>query len=226
MGSDEYDSEKPIHSVTIAPFYMGKFAITQEHWSAIATLPKINHDLNPDPANFKGANRPVEQISWFEAVEFCDRLTQKTGKLYRLSSESEWEYACRAGTTSPFHFGKTISTDLANYDGNHTYGSGKKGQYREKTTDVGSFSPNVFGLYDMHGNVWEWCSDRWHDSYQGAPINGSIWEAGDSEYRLLRGGSWEFNPFICRSAFRDKGTPGDRDIIIGFRVVCLLPRTL
>ena len=226
MESDEYDSEKPIHSVTIAPFYMGKFAITQEHWSAIATLPKINHDLNPDPANFKGANRPVEQISWFEAVEFCDRLTQKTGKLYRLSSESEWEYACRAGTTSPFHFGETISTDLANYDGNHTYGSGKKGQYREKTTDVGSFSPNVFGLYDMHGNVWEWCSDRWHDGYQGAPINGSIWEAGDSEYRLLRGGSWFIIPIVCRSADRGRSTPGSRGSDIGFRVVCLLPRTL
>ena len=220
--SDEY----PQHLVTIAPFYMGGFAITQEEWSEIAALPKINHDLNPDPANFKGANRPVEQISWFEAVEFCDRLTQKTGKPYRLPSEAEWEYACRAGNTTPFHFGETISTDVANYDGNHTYGSGKKGQYREQTTDVGSFSPNAFGLYDMHGNVWEWCSDRWHDSYQSAPINGSVWETGDSEYRLRRGGSWHSYSLICRSANRVRLMPEYRDNGIGFRVVCLFPRTL
>jgi len=221
-GSDEY----PQHSVTIAPFHMGKFAITQAQWKAIATLPKINHDLNPDPSNFKGANRPVEQIYWFEAVEFCDRLTQKTGKLYRLSSEAEWEYACRAGTTTPFHFGETISADLANYGGNHTYGSGKKGQYRKQTTDVGSFSPNAFGLFDMHGNVWEWCSDCWHNTYQGAPIDGSVWEAGDSEHRLLRGGSWGNDPIFCRSAYRNRYSPGYHNDNIGFRVVCLLPRTL
>ncbi|MCY7275237.1 MAG: SUMF1/EgtB/PvdO family nonheme iron enzyme [Phormidesmis sp. CAN_BIN44] len=228
--SDEY----PQHSVTIAPFYMGKFAITQVQWQAIATLPKIDHDLNPDPSNFKGANRPVEQISWFEAVEFCERLnrfvegrlTQKTRNSYRLASEAEWEYACRAGTTTPFHFGETILTDLANYNGNDTYGSGKKGQYRKKTTDVGSFSPNAFGLYDMHGNVWEWCSDRWHDSYDRAPSDGSVWEAGDSGYRLLRGGSWLNYPLGCRSADRYRYTPEIRDDFIGFRVVCLLPRTL
>ncbi len=230
--SDEY----PQHSVTIAPFYMGKFAITQVQWQAIATLPKINHDLNPAPSNFKGANRPVEQISWFEAVEFCDRLTQKTGKPYRLASEAEWEYACRAGTTTPFHFGETISTDLANYRGQDrkigdttysgSYGKGAKGVYREKTTDVGSFSPNAFGLYDMHGNVWEWCSDRWHDTYQGAPIYGSVWEAGDSGYRLLRGGSWDDDPLLCRSATRDRLTPEYRLRNLGFWVVCLLPRTL
>ncbi len=224
--SDEY----PQHSVTIAPFYMGKFAITQEQWSAIATLPKINHDLNPDPSNFKGDNRPVEQISWFEAVEFCDRLTQKTRNSYRLASEAEWEYACRAGTTTPFHFGETILTDLANYRGTDweisgtthlgNYGDGPKGSYREQTTDVGSFSPNAFGLYDMHGNVWEWCSDRWHDTYQGAPINGSAWETGDSESRLLRGGSWYDFPWLCRSAFRLGIGPDVQDLSIGFRVVC------
>ncbi len=220
--SDEY----PQHSVTIAPFYMGKFAITQVQWQAIATLPKINHDLNPDPSNFKGANRPVEQISWFEAVEFCDRLTQKTGNSYRLPSEAEWEYACRAGTTTPFHFGETISTDLANYRRldirryySGSYGKGAKDIYREQTTDVGSFSPNAFGLYDMHGNVWEWCSDRWHDNYQGAPntsgeakpTDGSVWEAGDSKYRLLRGGSWNYNPLLCRSANRLRNSPENRN---------------
>ena len=237
MGSDEYGPEKPIHSVTIAPFYMGKFAVTQAHWNATAALPKINHDLDPDPSNFKGANRPVEQISWFEAVEFCDRLTQKTRKPYRLASEAEWEYACRAGTKTPFHFGETVLTDLANYRGTDWtyegttysgfYGKGVRGAYREQTTDVGSFSPNAFGLYDMHGNVWEWCSDRWHDNYDRAPIDGSVWEAGDSEYRrLLRGGSWFYNPFNCRSATRTGHTPEDRTDSLGFRVVCLLPRTL
>jgi len=224
---DEY----PQHSVTITPFYMGKFAITQAQWKAISALPKINHDLNSDSAsfdsaNFKGANRPVEQVSWFEAVEFCDRLTQKTGKPYRLPSEAEWEYACRAGTTTPFHFGETLSTDLANYDGNCTYSSGKKGQYREQITDVGSFSPNALGLYDMHGNVWEWCSNRWHDNYDRVPSDGSDWEAGDSEYRLLRGGSWYVNPRLCRSAFRLRYMPEYRDISVGFRVVCFFSRTL
>ena len=198
--SDEY----PQHSVTIALFCMGKFAVTQAQWKAIATLPKINHDLNPDPANFKGANRPVEEISWFEAVEFCHRLTQKTGNSYRLPSEAEWEYACRAGTTTPFHFGETLSTDLANYNGNFTYGSGKKGQDRRQTTDVGSFSPNAFGLYDMHGNVWEWCSESW----------------------LLRGGSWFNNPRVCRSAGRLRKSPENRNNVIGFRVVCVSPSTL
>ncbi len=231
-GSDEY----PQHSVTIAPFYMGKFAITQVQWQAIATLPKINHDLNPAPSNFKGANRPVEQISWFEAVEFCDRLSQKTGKSYRLPSEAEWECACRAGTRTPFHFGETISTDLANYRGTDWtyegttysgfYGKGVRGIYREQTTDVDSFSPNAFGLYDMHGNVWEWCSDRWHDSYQGAPINGSAWETGHSKYRLLRGGSWNYDPSHCRSANRLRYSPENRHNRIGFRVVCLSPKTL
>jgi len=193
--------EHPQHSVTIAPFYMGKFTITQAQWTAISALPKINHYLNPDPANFKGANRPVEEISWFEAVEFCNRLTQKTGNSYRLPSEAEWEYACRAGTKTPFHFGETLSTDLTNYNGNFTYGSGKKGQDRRQTTDVGSFSPNAFGLYDMHGNVWEWCSESW----------------------LLRGGSWFNNPRGCRSAGRLRKLPENRNNVVGFRVVCFSP---
>ncbi|MGV0026632.1 caspase, EACC1-associated type [Phormidesmis priestleyi] len=226
MVSEEDDREKPIHSVTVQPFYIGKFVVTQAQWKVVAALPKINHDLNPDPSNFKGENRPVEQISWFEAIEFCDRLSQKTGKPYRLPSEAEWEYACRAGTTTLFHFGKTISTDLANYNGNYTYGPGKEGQYREQTTDVGSFSPNAFGLYDMHGNVWEWCGDRWHDNYDCAPSNGSIWEAGSSKYRLLRGGSYLSNPRDCRSTNRYRGLPDYGYGPLGFRVTCLFPRIL
>ena len=230
--SDEY----PRHLVTIAPFYMGKFVITQVQWSAISTLPKINYDLNPNPANFKGANRPVEQISWIEAVEFCDRLSQKTGKPYRLPSESEWEYACRADTETPFHCGETISTYLANYRGTDwiyegticsgSYGKGVKGIYRGQTTDVGSLSPNAFGLYDMHGNVWEWCSDLWHDNYDRAPCDGSVWGSGNREHRLLRGGSWFYHPRSCRSANRVGSTPEDRNCDFGFRVVCPFPKAL
>ncbi|MFM6254295.1 MAG: formylglycine-generating enzyme family protein, partial [Dolichospermum sp.] len=120
-------------------------------------------------------NRPVEFVSWHEAVEFCARLSRIENKVYRLPTEAEWEYACRAGTTTPFHFGETITTDLANYCGYYTYGDGSKGQYREKTTDVGSFPPNPFVLHDMHGNVWEWCQDDWHENYINAPDDGSAW---------------------------------------------------
>mgnify|MGYP005839573929 CR=1 FL=1 len=160
----------------------------------MAGLPKVKTDLDPDPAKFKGDNRPVEQISWHDATEFCARLTKHTGRTYRLPSEAEWEYACRAGTTTPFYFGETITPDLVNYDGNYSYGAAPQGQYREATTDVGSFPPNGFGLYDTHGNVWEWCLDHWHDSYGGlfrqAPTDGSAWLSSDeNKSRLLRGGS-------------------------------------
>jgi formylglycine-generating enzyme required for sulfatase activity len=123
-------------------------------------------------------------------------LSKATGREYRLPSEAEWEYACRAGTTTPFHFGETITTDLANYNGNYTYGSGSKGQYRKQTTDVGSFPANAFGLHDMHGNVWEWCQDTWHENYNGAPTDGSAWvdENANQNRMILRGGSWYNNP--------------------------------
>ena len=113
------------------------------------------------------------------------------GLLFRLPTEAEWEYACRAGTTTPFYFGETISADQANYDGNYVYGKGKQGVYREQTTDVGSFPSNAWGLCDMHGNVWEWCADTWHENYTGAPTDGSAWGIlGDKKAKLLRGGSW------------------------------------
>jgi formylglycine-generating enzyme required for sulfatase activity/uncharacterized caspase-like protein len=242
MGSPETEadrspSEGPQHEVTlaeppgtgIAPFYLSKYPITQSQWKAVAALPKVNCDLKPDPSSFKGAKRPVEQVSWWEAIEFCDRLSQKTGRAYRLPSEAEWEYACRAGTTTPFYFGETISTAQANYDGNYTYGAGKKGEYRKQTTDVGSFPANAFGLHDMHGNVWEWCADPWHENYDRAPINGSVWELSDAESnprRVLRGGSWILNPWDCRSAYRLHFSPDHRYYGIGFRVVCGGPRTL
>jgi formylglycine-generating enzyme required for sulfatase activity len=205
---------------------MGKYPVTQAQWKAVAALPKVALDLNADPANFKGDNLPVEQVSWDDAVEFCQRLSKQTGRKYRLPSEAEWEYACRAGTTTPFHFGETITTDLANYNGSSTYGSGPKGQSRGKTTEVGSFkTANAFGFYDMHGNVWEWCLDYWHDGYGGwfrnAPTDGSAWTTGgDGTKRLLRGGSWYDLPRYCRSAGRHWLARDLRDDGLGFRLVC------
>ncbi|BAZ22805.1 hypothetical protein NIES4073_36920 [Kalymmatonema gypsitolerans NIES-4073] len=242
MGSPEdelehHESESPQHTVTISPFYMGKYPVTQAQWQAVAALPQVNRELKRDPSYFKGANRPVEQVSWYDAVEFCDRLSQYTGKSYRLPSEAEWEYACRARTTTPFHFGETITSELANYDANSTYGNGVKGTYRGETTEVGSFGvANAFGLYDIHGNVWEWCLDDWHDNYEGAPTDGSPWFNDDNDNisqrqgrAVLRGGSWVSNPTSCRSASRYYFNRAGRDyfnLYFGFRVVCAFGRTL
>ncbi|MCL1472928.1 SUMF1/EgtB/PvdO family nonheme iron enzyme [Argonema antarcticum] len=225
---DSYDDEKPQHPVTIKPFLMGKYPVTQAQWKAVAALPQINRELDPDPSKFKGDDRPVEMVSWDDAVEFCHRLSQYSHKTYRLPSEAEWEYACRAATITPFHFGETITTDLANYDGNNTYGQGPKGIYRQKTTPVGSFKvANAFGLYDMHGNVWEWCADHWYSNYELAPNDETIWLSSDEiSNRLLRGGSWGLNPRYCRAAFRSNRDAGDRGDYLGFRVVCLAAWTL
>ncbi|MBW4492825.1 MAG: SUMF1/EgtB/PvdO family nonheme iron enzyme [Oscillatoria princeps RMCB-10] len=223
---ERYDRESPQHWVTVQPFFMGKYAVTQAQWKVVAALPKVNLDLNPDPSRFKGANRPVENVSWDDAMEFCARLSKKTGRDYRLPSEAEWEYACRAGTTTPFHFGETFTTDLANYNGNYTYASGPKGKYRQETTPVGSFPPNAFGLYDMHGNVWEWCADPWHDNYAGAPSDGSVWNSGgNKDRRMRRGGSWVGDPRHCPAANRDGYEPEIRNGYIGFRAVVSLLRT-
>jgi formylglycine-generating enzyme required for sulfatase activity len=224
MGSPETeegheDDESPQHLVTVQPFFLGKYPITQVQWQAVANLPQVNQALDPDPSRFKGADRPVEQVSWYDCVEFCERLSQYTGRDYRLPSEAEWEYACRAGTTTPFHFGETITTDLANYNR-----AGAKGKYREETTPVGSFQvANAFGLYDMHGNVWEWCLDQWHDSYEGAPSDGQAWVTNDNDNhsrRLLRGGSWLNYPSYCRCANRIRSSPDNKAYHFGFRVVC------
>ncbi len=230
MGSPETEqqhdeSESPHHRVTVAPFYMGKYPVTQAQWQAVAALPQVEQSLEPDPSRFKGANRPVERVSWLDGVEFCKRLAQKSGREYRLPSEAEWEYACRAGTTTPFYFGETITPELANYNGNFPYGSAPYGIYRFQTTEVDSFPPNAFGLYDMHGNVWEWCADPWHDNYQGAPVDGRVWDDNDHENHLLRGAAWVNDAYVCRSACR--GHPlmfGKRFKInpyVGFRVACV-----
>ncbi len=216
------ESEGPQRLVQIASFLIGQYAVTQEQWRAVAALPKEKIDLNPNPSHFKGDNLPVENVNWFEAEEFCKRLSKFTRDTYRLPSEAEWEYACRAGTTTPFYFGETITIRLANHNGNYPYGSGPKGIFQQKTTAVGSFSPNAFGLYNMHGNVWEWCADPWHENYNSAPTDGSVWESGgDTQSRLLRGGSWQSTPWLCRSAFRNQNLPNTRYNDFGFRVVCL-----
>lgn len=226
MGSEETElgrdlHESPRHLVTIAPFLMSRFPITQAQWKAIAALPKVQRSLSLYPANFEGDDRPVEQVSWCDAIEFCARLVQITGQSYRLPSEAEWEYACRAGTTTPFHFGETISSELANYDGNYTYGAGVAGIYRQETSPVSAeHSTNGFGLAEMHGNVWEWCADAWHDTYEGAPEDGSVWEEGEVAYRVLRGGAWYCLPELCRSAQRHWNQPDMAGSGIGFRVVC------
>ncbi len=203
-------SEGPQHQVKIASFFMGKYSITQAQWEAI---------MGNNPSYFKGPKRPVEKVNWNDAVAFCQKLSQQTGRTYQLPSEAQWEYACRAGTTTPFYFGETITPDLVNYDGNNPYGGVPKGQYRKETTPVDSFSPNTFGLYDMHGNVWEWCEDVWHENYNGAPTDGSAWVAGGGEYRLLRGGSWNDSAVWCRAAYRFEYTPDSRHDNVGLRVV-------
>jgi formylglycine-generating enzyme required for sulfatase activity/tRNA A-37 threonylcarbamoyl transferase component Bud32 len=217
MGSSEFEGdadERPQHQVTVPPFLMGKYPVTQAQWKAVAGMPKIQLPLNPYPSKFRGLNFPVENVSWHEAEEFCRRLAVKTGRNYRLPSEAEWEYACRGGTTTAFHFGETITPNLVNC-------SGSDSQLRKETTIVGSFGvANAFGLYDMHGLVWEWCADPWHNNYQGAPTDGTVWETdGDIHRRVVRGGSRSFSAELCRSASRSWNESDGGLRMCGFRVV-------
>ncbi|MFM6604414.1 MAG: formylglycine-generating enzyme family protein, partial [Dolichospermum sp.] len=200
MGSSKNEKqsrvhERPQHEVTVKSFSMSKYPVTQKQWRAVAALEKVNIDLKSDPSCFKGDDRPVECVSWSHAQEFCARIAQIENKTYRLPTEAEWEYACRAGTTTPYYCGETISTDLANYDVNYANVDGTNGVHRKENTREGILKvANAFGLHDMHGNVWEWCQDDWHDNYEDAPIDGSVW-AGlgiglGNDMKVLRGGSW------------------------------------
>jgi formylglycine-generating enzyme required for sulfatase activity len=161
-------------------------------------------------------------VSWHEAIEFCERLTNYTKRLYRLPTEAEWEYACRAGTKTPFHFGETISPELANYNSKEAYGDGVTGEYPQETTPVDHFKiANAWGLCDMHGNVWEWCQDNWHNSYEGAPEDGSAWLTDKpNNRRVNRGDSWISSPRNCRSKYRLNFNPDNRYYNLGFRVSC------
>jgi len=223
-----FRAERPQHRVTVSSFYMGRYPITQAQWKAIAATAKIDIDLETNPSKFKGDELPVESVNWYQATEFCKRLSRETKREYRLPSEAEWEYACRAGTTTPFYFGETITGELANYNAYNSYAEEPDGEYQNETTPVGQFPPNAFGLYDMHGNVSEWCADTWHYNYDGAPTDGSVWiENRNDNGSPLRGGSWFSLPINCRSAFR-RGSPRRRDYYDfgGFRVVCGAGRTL
>ncbi|MEM9089403.1 MAG: formylglycine-generating enzyme family protein [Cyanobacteria bacterium P01_F01_bin.53] len=232
--SDElgrYDREGPQNELAVSQFLMGRYPITQAQWQAVADLPKIKRALNPSPSRFPGDNHPVEQVSWHEASEFCDRLAQYTGRPYRLPTEAEWEYACRAGTTTPFYFGKLMSTEVANFKGtsekNLLYTDRANNIYRQSTVAVDHFGiANRFGLSDMHGNVWEWCQELWSESHnpnQTRTKKSAVTHQSSEEYRMARGGSWYSTPERCRSAsrFHFPSTVGHHDV--GFRVACTYP---
>ena len=223
---ERYDDEGPRHRVTISKFFaVSKHEVTRGQYAVFAGL--TGHSPSGgcswiDPGFVQGEDDPVVCVSWGDAQAFVRWLSSETGHDYRLLTESEWEYAARAGTKGPFHFGSTISTistDQANYNGNHTYGNGRKGVYRQRTVPVGSFPSNKFGLHDMHGNVYEWVEDCWHGDYKGAPTDGSAWTSGGScGYRVLRGGSWNSEPRSLRAANRSRNGTGLRGSNIGFRV--------
>ena len=205
--SDEegrYDGAGPVHKVTIEEsYYLGKYEVTQEQWREV---------MGSNPSNFKGDDLPVEKVSWNDVQEFIEKLNEMEGTdEYRLPSEAEWEYACRAGTFTRYSFGDDESKlgDYAWYGKN----SGLE------THPFGQMKPNPWGLYDMHGNVWEWCQDRWHDDYDGSPSDGSAWEDGSSSFQVVRGGGCNYYADYCRSANRDWFDPGNRDINLGFRVL-------
>jgi formylglycine-generating enzyme required for sulfatase activity len=218
--------EDPQHDVTLAPFCMGQYAITQAQWRIVAKWPSVDRKLKANPSRFKGDQNPVNHIVWEDAIEFCARLSRHNGRHYSLPSEAQWEYACRAGTTTPFHYGDTLTPELARYDWSVIYATTpiEKQKWQERTSPVGCFPANAWGLHDMNGNVREWCLDDWHDDYRsGAPIDGSAWVDDKSEKqtgKVFRGGSWFDDPRNCRSATR-RGFIYERVDLTGFRVICL-----
>lgn len=228
MGSPETEAkrlaeESPQHLVTLPRFRMARTPITQAQWRAVAAFAAVRRNLAISPSKFKGDDLPVENVSFEDCEEFCARLSAYTGKRYSLPTEAQWEYACRAGTDTPFHLGASITADLANFNGIFRYLDAPRGTNRGQTTPVGSFAyANHFGLLDMHGNVWEWCLDTWHNSYDGAPADGSAWiDAGDASRRVIRGGSWYSNSSLCRSAARTASVFTACSDWLGLRVVVL-----
>jgi formylglycine-generating enzyme required for sulfatase activity len=242
MGSPDTEPERfadegPLHKVTIArPFAVGRHAVTRGQFAVFVnatghkaegahkwTGSEWKHDPKAswrDPGFPQDDSHPVTCVNWDDVKAYVAWLAKTTGKPYRLLTEAEWEYAARAGTTTPFWWGPSITPDQANYNGNHVYkGGGSTGEYRKGTVPAGGFSANAWGLHNVHGNVWEWCEDVWHDSYAGAPIHGSAWlQGGDSSRRVLRGGAWSSDPGDLRAAGRDRGNSTVRDIGLGFRV--------
>ena len=233
---DESKTDEIRHTVTVSDFYMGRYPVTQKQYEAI---------MGDNPSYFKGANLPVEKVTWYDAAEFCNRLSEREGleqvyaitnitrygheilyetvtadwtkNGYRLPTEAEWEYACRAGTTTPFNTGNNITTDQANYDGEHPYNNGPKGECGKTTVPADSFAPNVWGLYDMHGNVYEWCWDWYGKYYAQAQTNPKGLDDGND--RVYRGGAYNSSGQRLRSAYRGRFVPYYRSSVIGFRVV-------
>lgn len=213
--------EGPRHQVQVSGLFISRFEVTQQQWESVATLPRISVDLPLKPSAFPGPDRPVEGITWVQAKEFCARLSRKTRRLYRLPTEAEWEFACRAGTTTPFCFGKTINSALANYQATKPYAHEGKGQYRRETIPVGKLgAANYFGLMDVHGNVSEWCEDRFGPYSEAFIMDPTGAKSGND--RVVRGGSWRSYPWQCRSASRVGFHKDYKRNDIGFRVV--LPR--
>jgi formylglycine-generating enzyme required for sulfatase activity len=219
MGSPEdeagrYDDERP-HEVVIAqPFALGQYLVTFDEYDRFCAATGREKPL--DDWDWGRGRRPVINVDWYDALAYCVWLSEQTGQSYRLPTEAEWEYACRAGTTTPFYFGDTLNTDQANYDGNTTYGAGRKGQYRKQTTPVGQFPANAWGLYDMHGNVYEWTGSDYDEDYSGAEQR--YVDASESSARVVRGGSWNSYPYGLRSAYRLRTTPVARYADRGFRL--------
>jgi len=221
MGSGKGDAyadedEFPQHKVTISKdFYIQTTEVTQAQWLTV---------MGNNPSRFKNCDDcPVEQVPWNDTKEFIKRLNELDDRNeYRLPTEAEWEYACRAGTQTPFAFGDCLDTDQANYHGNYPLAKCPEGAYREKTISVGTLKANAWGLFDMHGNVWEWVEDDWNNNYAGAPNNGSAWIGNTrGAYRVVRGGGWDYFARYCRSAFRYRFTPAYRYFNVGFRLVLL-----
>jgi formylglycine-generating enzyme required for sulfatase activity len=217
--SELYRGAEAQHRVTIpAPFALSKYEVTFAEWDACLADGGCG-GYKPDDHGWGRENRPVVDVSWDDAKAYVAWLTKKTGKIYRLPSEAEWEYAARAGATTPFAFGATISSELANYDGSTVYGEGAAGPNRQKTMPVGSFRANAFGLHDMHGNVWEWIEDCWSEEYTAAtPANGAPYVKGNCAGRVMRGGSWEDYPGDIRAAARVGSNTDDQSWADGFRV--------
>jgi formylglycine-generating enzyme required for sulfatase activity len=227
MGSERYFHEGPVRKVTVSEFCLGRFLVTQSQWQAVIRLPKVNVDLVANPSYFQGHDLPVDSITWPEASEFCARLANHTGRNYRLPSEAEWEYACRATSRTAFSFGETITPRVVNYDDMQPVPKASAGKFRGTTIRTGSLSAaNKFGLHDMHGNLWEWCADEWHENYAGdAPLDGSAWITNPLPgYRTLRGGAWCNWADACRSSERMKGRADETEKLyyIGFRVALSL----
>jgi formylglycine-generating enzyme required for sulfatase activity len=225
--AERRDNEGPQHLVELEGFWMGQTPISQAQWQQVMgiKLSKFQGDRTDRD------QRPVEGLSWEESMAFCAKLRERTGRHYCLPSEAQWEYACRAGTTTPFHCGATLISELANFNATSTYGAAPKGVVRRETSQLDQFPANRWGLLDLHGHVWEWCLDKWHSSYHGAPKDGRAWleNQGPSRRepdgwrgaRVLRGGSWNYFPRDCRSAYRYNFLPDNRSYGVGLRVCCL-----